>query len=136
MHEAGLPLPTSAGTPVIGVPQANPRSPGGDDGGPDDRAIANIPWSSPDVRRAAETLRRGYTQVVVSTRAQAEELFRRLFQGRGYRNTTGLSGREVRDLFGEKAGTYHWDPADAEWGAPHLQIHTFEGTVIRIFFSD
>ena len=29
------------------------------------------------------------------------------FQGKGYVNTTGMSGKEARDFYGSKSGTYH-----------------------------
>ena len=55
---------------------------------------------------------------------------------------------EVKNYYGTKKGTYHWDEAlDADGNlaghAPnnsdglyrHLQIHTWKGDVIRIFFG-
>jgi hypothetical protein len=44
--------------------------------------------------------------------------------------------RNDRFLFPDgKMGTYHWDLADTmHGGMPHLQIHAFNGSTIRIFF--
>jgi RHS repeat-associated protein len=97
-----------------------------------------IPWSSPTLGRAADALSRGQTSITVANRSQAEELFLRLYQGRGYVNTTGMSPTEARRFFGQKPGTYHWDevlsPTDPHGFAPHLQVHTFEGPIVRIFW--
>lgn len=73
----------------------------------------------------------------------------RQYQGDGYRNTTGMSPTEVKDFFGSKQGTYHWDdtvgadgrlvghgPDNPHGGLPHLQIHTFEGPIVRIFWGE
>jgi RHS repeat-associated protein len=97
-----------------------------------------IPWSSRAVRGAAESLEMGATEVRVGSRSEAAELFLGRYQGAGYRNSTGMSPREAKDFFGGKAGTYHWDIGDAAFphGASHLQIHTLEGQVIRIYFPD
>mgnify|MGYP001952389295 CR=1 FL=1 len=107
-----------------------------------------IPWSSGRVSAAARQLEAGATSITVGSRSEAEELFLRLYQGAGYRNATGFDGKGTRQYFGEKRGTYHWDDRlDAEGrveghgegnvhGAlPHLQIHTFEGPIIRIFWN-
>jgi len=114
------------------------------------RTAPSIPWSSGTVRRAAEGLAQGATSVNVSSRSEAEELFLRLYQGdtRGYRNTTGMSPTEAKDFYGGKAGTYHWDeqvgtdgrlaghaPGSSDAQFRHLQIHTHDGNVIRIFFG-
>jgi hypothetical protein len=46
---------------------------------------------------------------------------------------------EVKDFFGSKAGTYHWDTVlghgvdNPHGGLPHLQIHPEKGPTIRIF---
>jgi hypothetical protein len=95
-----------------------------------------IPWSSKVVRQADEALERGATSVKVGSRSQAEELFLGRFQGAGYRNTTGMSPTEAKNFFGQKAGTYHWDIGAKAYPheSSHLQIHTFGGDVIRIFF--
>jgi hypothetical protein len=70
------------------------------------------------------------------------------FQGQGYRNADGFDGVGTKRYFGSKSGTYHWDdqlgpdgrvlghgPGNADGDFPHLQIHTFEGPVIRIFWG-
>jgi hypothetical protein len=94
-----------------------------------------IRWSSPEVGRASRALDEGSTGVNVANRSQAEELFLGKYQGAGYRNTTGMSATEAKDFYGSKAGTYHWDGPDPNHGnLPHLQIHTFDGDVIRIFY--
>lgn len=114
-------------------------------GGGDDNFIK---WSSKTVRLAADDLDNGATEVTVSTRSEAEELFLGKFQGDGYINTTDMSPTEAKDFYGSKEGTYHWDDdMDASGrveghggdnphgGLPHLQIHPFGGgSVIRIFF--
>ncbi|MFN8636067.1 MAG: RHS repeat-associated core domain-containing protein [Chloroflexota bacterium] len=132
MREHGVPVSTPSGTTIVSVPQASPDPPYGQSDG---SGRGNVRWSSPAVREAASALQNGATQVYVKTRQEAEEIFLRLYQGEGYKNTTGLHAGEVKDMFGDKVGTYHWDPAGAEWGLPHLQIHTFDGTIIRIFFE-
>ncbi|MBA2392725.1 MAG: hypothetical protein H0V70_08260 [Ktedonobacteraceae bacterium] len=109
----------------------------------------DIPWSSKTVRQAAQSIDAGATDVTVSSRSEAEELFLGKYQGSGYRNTSGLSGPEAKNLFGSKRGTYHWDDVldpeggiqghgagNPHGGLPHLQIHPFEGgDNIRVFFS-
>ena len=113
----------------------------------------DIRWSSPAVNRAAQQIRSGATEIRVASRSQAEELFLRLFQGDGFRNTTGWAREEVK-RFG-KAKTYHWDdvfqgPSQNYPGKQllqrhyddgklhnymmHLQIHT-PTDVIRILFD-
>lgn len=92
-------------------------------------------------------------EIKVGSRSQAEKLFLRLYQGHGFRNTTGWARGQYK-AFG-KRGTYHWD--DVYGGASsafpgrqllkghyddgnlhnyvrHLQIHTVEETIIRILF--
>jgi hypothetical protein len=106
-----------------------------------------LKWSSDTVKRAANALTGGAKEVKVTSRSEAEELFLRLYQGEGYRNTTGLSAVEAKSLFGKK-GTYHWDEGFDSLGRvqghgtdnphgelPHLQIHLFEGWIIRIFYD-
>ena len=95
-----------------------------------------IPWSNKSVREAAKSLKGGATQVRVRSRSEAEELFLGRYQGQGYRNTTGMGPRETKSMFGQKSGTYHWDEGASAYphGGDHLQIHTFEGDVIRIFY--
>jgi hypothetical protein len=99
---------------------------------------AAIPWSSRVVREAAQALARDATDVTVGSRSQAEELFLGYFQGNGYRNSTGMSPREAKEFFGGKAGTYHWDIGEAAYphDMSHLQIHTLQGPVVRIYFPD
>jgi hypothetical protein len=72
----------------------------------------------------------------VGSRSEAEELFLRRYQGDGYRNVTGMSPRESKEMFGGKAGSYHWDTGDKAFphGEDHLQIHTQAGNIIRIYF--
>jgi hypothetical protein len=69
-------------------------------------------------------------------RDEAAEIFHGLFQGKGYVNTTGMTGRQVREMLPKhKYGTYHWDMSDTvHGGRPHLQVHTEEGRIHRIFF--
>jgi RHS repeat-associated protein len=100
------------------------------------RAI--VPWSNKAVRDAAKALERGAKEVQVASRSQAEELFLGRYQGSGYRNTTGMSPREVKDFYGGKSGTYHWDIGQAGYphDMSHLQIHTPEGDIIRIMFRE
>lgn len=81
------------------------------------------------------------TNVLVRHRDEAREIFEEIFAGQGYRNSTGYTGNQVRqnpDLFPDgKAGTFHWDYEDTQHGGvPHLQIHTHDGDVIRIFFKE
>jgi hypothetical protein len=46
-----------------------------------------------------------------------------------------MTGRQVREQMGGKAGTYHWDLADTmHGGRAHLQVHDEVGNVFRIFF--
>jgi hypothetical protein len=107
-----------------------------------------IPWSSNSVKKAASELRKGAESVTVRSRSEAEELFLGVFQGYGYTNTTGMGPMDVKEFFGSKAGTYHWDDvfdgngrllnhnADNIHGQmAHLQIHSDTSTIIRIFFG-
>jgi hypothetical protein len=107
-----------------------------------------IPWTSPKVGRAAQKLDQGETSVMVGSRAEAEELFLGKYQGLGYRNAEGFDGKGTRQFFGSKSGTYHWDdqigedgrvlghgPGNPDGEYPHLQIHTFDGPIVRIFWS-
>ncbi len=100
------------------------------------RDTREIKWSSKSVRDAAEALKQGRTEVTVANRSEAEELFLRYFQGDGYRNTTGLSPKEVKGFYRKKEGTYHWDEGDKAFPHEmnHLQVHDFEGQIIRIYF--
>jgi RHS repeat-associated protein len=103
--------------------------------------IGDIQFSSTAVKNAATALQGGATEVTVATKGQAEEVFLRLYQGEGYRNSTGTDGPGAKQLFGEKSGTYHWDTAEGHGPdnphgtGPHLQIHTFEGAIVRIFYG-
>jgi hypothetical protein len=100
------------------------------------KGLREIPWSSKSVRDAAKSLERGATEVTVGSRAEVEELFLGRYQGQGYRNSSGMSPTEAKNFFGGKSGTYHWDEGAKNFphGADHLQIHTFEGDVLRIYF--
>jgi hypothetical protein len=120
---------------------------------PGRRVIGEVPWSSPTVRRFAADLQHGATSIHVPSRAEAEELFLRLFQGSGYRNSTSLPPEFADDYFGGKVGTYHWDevidvdgrlavhkPGNPDAQYRHLQIHTSkneigDGRIIRIFYG-
>jgi hypothetical protein len=91
--------------------------------------------------------------VTVSSKEDAETLLRSLTSGPdhkgGYMDTTHEGAfspqKEASDWLprpsGRKTGTYHWDKHDpnAKVGdhaieGNHLQIHTFEGKIIRIFY--
>nr|WP_233580466.1 RHS repeat-associated core domain-containing protein [Streptomyces triticirhizae] len=108
----------------------------------------DIPWSSGRVSRAARELENGATSVTMGSRSEVEELFLGVYQGQGYRNATGFDGPGTRQYFGEKRGTYHWDdqlgeggrvlghgPGNRDGDLPHLQIHTFEGPIVRVFWT-
>ena len=71
-----------------------------------------------------------------------------IYQGYGYKNVTGMDAMDVKNLYGGKGGTYHWDDVFGSDGylighgannpdakMPHLQIHPEKGSVIRIFFG-
>jgi len=98
-----------------------------------------IPWSSAGLGNVAGDLAAGARTANVANRSQAEELFLRLYQGKGFTNTTGMSGKQVRDFYGSKAGTYHWDteltPGLTHSTGPHLQIHQPDGVIVRIFYG-
>jgi len=96
--------------------------------------------SSASARQAEKQINSGTDNVTVESWADADAIRRNLIEGQGYRNSTGYTGKQVRnnpDIFPEgKARTFHWDYADTQHGGkPHLQIHTPEGRVIRIFFE-
>jgi RHS repeat-associated protein len=103
---------------------------------------AVLAFSRVGLKSVAKDLAAGTLEVTVRSQDEAAELFLRLFQGRGYRNTTGMTGNMVRNdkfLFPNgKYGTYHWDFADTmHGGVPHLQVQLFKeegGDIIRIFF--
>ncbi|KGR93886.1 RHS repeat-associated core domain-containing protein [Burkholderia sp. ABCPW 111] len=111
-----------------------------------------------DLKNIKEQLNSGKrAQITVNSRAEAEELLIALTTGKGmpraYRNTTGQalpkgkiseSGSDWlpggRGAY-EREGTYHWDAADANakpgdhaLQGDHLQIHNFDGKIIRIFY--
>ena len=107
-----------------------------------------IPWSSGSVSRASKSLADGATGVTVKSRSEAEELFLRTYQGDGYRNASGMDGVGTKQYYGTKRGTYHWDDQLGEDGRvlgrgagnrdgdlPHLQVHTFDGPIVRIFWE-
>ncbi len=111
------------------------------------KLLGTYSWSSSRIAQAAKQLNSGSKTVKVATRAEAEELFLGLFQGKGFRNTTGMSAKEAKDFFG-KAGTYHWDDvtdaagrlvnhsaSNSHGAMKHLQIHDESGKIIRIFFE-
>ncbi|MHA4815195.1 polymorphic toxin-type HINT domain-containing protein [Streptomyces aculeolatus] len=107
-----------------------------------------IPWSSGSVSRASKSLADGATSVTVKSRSEAEELFLRTYQGEGYRNASGMDSVGTKQYYGTKRGTYHWDDQLGEDGRvlghgagnrdgdfPHLQVHTFDGPIVRIFWE-
>lgn len=101
--------------------------------------LRTLPWSSKSLAKTAKLLENGASSVIVGSKEEAEELFMGLYQGgngKALINTTGLNAVETKNLYGSKAGTYHWDLNDTQHGGiPHLQIHDFDGSVIRIFFN-
>lgn len=108
----------------------------------DERTIGETKWSSKEVSEASKSIDNGQTDITVSIKEQAEELFLRKFADRGYKNTTGMNPKEVKAdewrLNNSKEGTYHWDEADHNHPLPHLQIHeTAEegGEIIRISYK-
>ena len=98
------------------------------------------------VKQANKLLDEGATSLKVRSRSDAEQIF--LDRYLGYKNTTGMNATEVKSLFGNKKGTYHWDDQigpdgrvlghavdNIDGDMPHLQIHSKEnGKIIRIFF--
>jgi hypothetical protein len=88
--------------------------------------------------QAQKAISNGIDNVMVKTRAEADAIRRTIVEGQGYENTSGLTGKEVREMLPEgKSGTFHWDYADTKHGGtPHVQIHTHEGRTIRIFFKE
>ncbi len=116
-------------------------------GGSFRKILGAYSWSSTRIAQAAKELLNGKTVIKVASRAEAEELFLGLFQGKGFKNTTGMSAKEAKDFIG-KASTYHWDDAVDDAGRlmnhsssnahglmKHLQIHDETGKIIRIFFE-
>jgi hypothetical protein len=111
------------------------------------KGVKLISWSSLKLSRIAGELQNGKKVVRVASKAEAEELFLRIFQGKGFKNTSGKSAKETKDFFG-KASTYNWDDAvdssgrilnhsasNAHDATKHLQIHDEIGNIIRIFFE-
>jgi len=43
---------------------------------------------------------------------------------------------EAKDFYGNKEGTYHWDIGEDSFphDMNHLQVHTYDGDIVRIFF--
>ena len=108
----------------------------------------SIKWSSKTVKDAADQLTNGAKSVTVNSKSEAEELFLNLYQSDGYTNTTGMDAMDVKNMYGTKANTYHWDTEAGNDGwllghsldnpdgaMPHLQIHPVSGKEIRIFFN-
>ena len=113
-------------------------------------------WSSAAVNQAARLLEAGEREVYVKTAEEAAELFIGVFQSRGsgpngraWKNTTGISKQETRNLHGTTNGTYHWDTGFDSDGVllghkannphshtEHLQVHDFDGTIYHIFFRE
>ncbi|MBI4494020.1 MAG: RHS repeat-associated core domain-containing protein, partial [Chloroflexi bacterium] len=145
--------PGPGGTVVAAADPVKDINPfGGDEVAGGGRAASNeIRASSRRVGEALKELERGATSVRVATRDEAAEVFMRRYQGHGYRNTTGFKFERWEDFdnfWGGKRGTYHWDEELDATGrvsghgtenihgqSSHLQIHTFEGDVVRIFFD-
>jgi hypothetical protein len=95
-------------------------------------------------KEASKALGNGIGQTInvkVSSRSEAASLLTEYIQGKGYRNSTGFTGNQVRNyperFPNGKAGTFHWDYADTQHGGvPHIQIHDFDGSIKRIFFTE
>jgi hypothetical protein len=102
-------------------------------------AGGEIPWTSGTVSHAAKQLMNGAESVAVKTKSQAEELFLGLYQGKGYKNVSGMKPSDSMNLLGTKYNTYHWDPPHgpkSQHNAPHLQIHDAIGRIVRIFYEN
>jgi hypothetical protein len=108
---------------------------------------ADLPWARPGAARAAKAIEAGQSSIKVASRDDAAELVWRMFSSRGFLNTTGRSGSDVRKIVGSKAGTYHWDDVldasgnvaghgadNAHAAMRHVQVHLENGDIIRIFF--
>jgi hypothetical protein len=94
--------------------------------------LRELTASSASVAAAEKALKKGATWVEVKNADEAAEVYLRNYHGHGYRNTTGMTAKEARNEFGKK-GTYHWDLKDTQHGGtPHLQVHTHDGSIIRI----
>jgi len=98
-----------------------------------------IPWSSLGLQKVAtQMIKNGPGDYVVKNKEEAEELYLYLFHGKGFTNTTGMNGKQVKEFFGSKNSTYHWDltpTPGSKHGTPHLQIHDDSGQIFRIFFD-
>jgi len=99
------------------------------------------------VTQAVRDLSNGLRDVTVKTRQEAEEVFYKAYANR-FHNTTGSIPTEVKNVFGTKSGTYHWDigldseghvighgDTNPHGNLPHVQIHDENGDTIRIFFE-
>lgn len=101
--------------------------------------VDDIPWSSSSVASSANKLLKGTKEVTVSSKSEAEEIFLGLYQGKGYKNVTGMNATSSKNLLGSKKGTYHWDAGHSGGNPhdiPHLQIHDEAGNVLRIFYNN
>jgi hypothetical protein len=111
------------------------------------KRVKLISWSNLKLSKITGELQNGKKVIRVASKAKAEELFLRIFQGKGFKNTSGKSAKETKDFFG-KASTYNWDDAvdssgrilnhsasNAHDATKHLQIHDEIGNIIRIFFE-
>jgi hypothetical protein len=109
--------------------------------------VADLPWGRVGARQAAKAIESGQTSIKVASRDDAAEVVWRMFSSRGFTNTTGRTGNDVRKILGSKASTYHWDEVLDEAGnlsghgagnihgaMRHVQIHLVDKTIIRIFF--
>jgi hypothetical protein len=110
-------------------------------------SAASLPWARAGAARAARAIEAGQTSIKVASRDDAAELVWRMFSSRGFLNTTGRTGSDVRKIVGSKAGTYHWDDVldaagnvaghganNVHAGMRHVQIHLESGDIVRIFF--
>ena len=99
--------------------------------------MKEVPWSSKSVRDAAKSLKMGQIEVRVASRMEAEELLLGRYQGKGFKNTTGMRPTEAKDLLGSKKRTYHWDIGKDAYphDSSHLQLHDGP-SIIRIYFPD
>jgi hypothetical protein len=97
-----------------------------------------IQWSSKSLEKVAKQLENGAESITVNSKIEAEELFLNIYQGKGLKNTTDFTTRDMKDKFmfpSGKRGTYYWDEFDTQHGGvPHLQIHDLDGSIKRIFY--
>ena len=107
--------------------------------------VRDLPWGNTGAKRAAILIEDGELTVMVGSRDDASELVWHMYGSRGYRNTTGRVGVDVRER-GGKRNTCHWDETtdaggrivghgddNAHGALPHVQVHT-EDQIIRTFF--